>query len=158
MLQAVLNLLSNAIKYSPSGGSVWVEIDSDQDRGMTHISVVDTGVGIPAEDLPYVWEKFYRVADHKKIAKGTGLGLNLVKHVVETVHQGKVSLHSRVGEGSRFTISLPMLAVAATGCEGRAGSGSGAASGAMSGSGSDNRVPTDQPPGWEGIEYEPTAR
>jgi two-component system phosphate regulon sensor histidine kinase PhoR len=63
--------------------------------------------------MPHLFEKFYRVADHKKIAKGTGLGLNLVKHIVETVHHGRVSVTSQVGKGSTFSMCLPMSEAAA---------------------------------------------
>jgi two-component system phosphate regulon sensor histidine kinase PhoR len=109
LLQAILNLLSNAIKYTPAGGRVVIDSGIDPVHQTVTLNVSDTGVGIPGEDLPHVWEKFYRVADHKKIAKGTGLGLNLVKHVVETVHQGKVAVRSEVGSGSTFSMSLPLL-------------------------------------------------
>jgi two-component system phosphate regulon sensor histidine kinase PhoR len=113
LLQVVLNLVSNAVKYTPSGGRIVIDTSIDQARRAVVISVSDTGVGVPPEDLPHIWDKFYRVADHKKIAKGTGLGLNLVKHVVETVHQGHVSVKSEVGVGSTFSLSLPLLDTAA---------------------------------------------
>ncbi len=106
--QALLNLLGNAIKYTPSGGKVFVEASADEASEMATVHVSDTGVGIPPEALPHVFDKFYRVPDHKKLAKGTGLGLNLVKHIVETVHHGKVLVTSTVGKGSRFSITLPL--------------------------------------------------
>ncbi len=106
--QAVLNLISNSIKYTPNGGKVSVSIVVDEHSRTVNVSVADNGVGIPATDLPHLFEKFYRVADHKKMAKGTGLGLNLVKHIIETVHGGKVSVTSELGKGSTFTFSLPM--------------------------------------------------
>ncbi len=108
LYQAMLNLVGNAIKYTPRGGAVTVEtLVDDHDRLVT-VSVRDTGVGIPQDALPHLFEKFYRVNDHKKLAKGTGLGLNLVKHIVETVHGGKVAVTSEPGEGSTFSLSLPM--------------------------------------------------
>lgn len=108
VFQALLNLIGNAIKYTPEDGKVAVESRLARDgRGVT-IEVVDSGVGIPAESLPHLFEKFYRVHDHKKLAKGTGLGLNLVKHIVETIHHGKVAVASQVGKGSRFTMTLPI--------------------------------------------------
>jgi two-component system phosphate regulon sensor histidine kinase PhoR len=108
MSQAVLNLISNAIKYTPEGGKVTVRVTiSEQDRTVS-ASVMDTGVGIPEEDLPKMFEKFFRVKANSKMAKGTGLGLNLVKHVVETVHSGRVDVASQVNQGSTFTITLPL--------------------------------------------------
>lgn len=104
---AFLNLLSNAVKYTPPGGRVWVETGPDASGLNLEVSVCDTGVGIAPESLPHVFEKFYRVPDHKKIAKGSGLGLSLVRHIIETVHRGRVTAESQPGRGSRFTISLP---------------------------------------------------
>jgi two-component system phosphate regulon sensor histidine kinase PhoR len=106
--QCLLNLVSNSIKYTPAGGKVTVAISVDQQGRKVNVSVTDSGVGIPVEDLPRLFEKFYRVPGHKKLAKGTGLGLNLVKQIIETVHGGKVSVTSEVGIGSTFTFSLPM--------------------------------------------------
>ncbi len=106
--QALLNLVGNAIKYTPSGGSVTVDTLVDDHQRTVTVNVSDTGVGIPEDALPHLFEKFYRVADHKKMAKGTGLGLNLVKHIVETVHGGKVSVTSESGKGSTFGFALPI--------------------------------------------------
>ncbi len=108
MCQAALNLLSNAIKYTPAGGRVTIDTRVDELKRTVTFSVSDTGVGIPQEAIPHLFDKFYRVADHKKIAKGTGLGLNLVKHIVETVHDGNVSVKSEVGKGSVFALTLPL--------------------------------------------------
>ena len=108
--QALLNLIGNAIKYTPGGGDgrVCVSVSVDEHDNTVNVSVSDNGVGIPKEDLPNLFDKFYRVNDHKKIAKGTGLGLNLVKQIVETVHDGKVFATSQPDTGSTFTFSLPM--------------------------------------------------
>ena len=68
----------------------------------------DTGVGIPAKDLPFVFEKFYRAEANNRMAKGTGLGLSLVKQIVETVHGGKIIAESTVGRGSSFGFELKL--------------------------------------------------
>lgn len=107
--QAVLNLLSNAIKYTPEGGRVQVRIVPQEVEQTIRIEIADTGAGIPREDLPRMFEKFFRVEANKKMAGGTGLGLNLVKHIVETIHEGKITLASEVGKGSTFGIVLPLL-------------------------------------------------
>ncbi len=106
--QALLNLVGNAIKYTPEGGTVDVDTIVDEHSRMVTVSVRDTGVGVPPDALPHLFEKFYRVSDHKKIAKGTGLGLNLVKHIVETVHGGRVAVDSEPGKGSTFSMALPI--------------------------------------------------
>ncbi|MCS7033112.1 MAG: cell wall metabolism sensor histidine kinase WalK [Phycisphaerae bacterium] len=107
--QAILNLLSNSIKYTPEGGKLTVEtIVNEADRKVT-ARITDTGVGIPAQDLPYVFEKFYRVEANSKMAKGTGLGLSLVKHIIENVHHGRVFVTSEVGKGSTFGFELDLI-------------------------------------------------
>ena len=106
--QALLNLVGNAIKYTPEGGRVTIDTDVDEHAKQVVVSVKDTGVGVPADALPHLFEKFYRVADHKNIAKGTGLGLNLVKHIIETVHNGQVRVESVEGRGSTFYACLPL--------------------------------------------------
>ncbi|MFP4054356.1 MAG: sensor histidine kinase [Phycisphaerae bacterium] len=107
--QAVLNLLSNAIKYTPESGTVTVRVRVDEARGVAMCDVEDTGLGIPSDDLPHIFDKFYRVKANKKLAKGTGLGLTLVKHIVETVHDGKLTVTSDEGAGSTFSLELPVL-------------------------------------------------
>jgi two-component system phosphate regulon sensor histidine kinase PhoR len=106
--QATMNLLSNAIKYTPEGGMVKVQIEVDEHDRQAIVSVSDTGAGIPAEDLPMLFQKFFRVQSNNKLASGTGLGLNLVKHVIESVHNGRVWVESEVGKGSTFRYSLPI--------------------------------------------------
>jgi two-component system phosphate regulon sensor histidine kinase PhoR len=109
MHQVFLNLIDNAIKYTPRGGRVTLLA-----RPATHPSVptiemivADTGEGIPASDIPRLTERFYRVdrARSRELG-GTGLGLAIVKHIVQ-LHQGMLSIESRVGEGTTVTISLP---------------------------------------------------
>jgi two-component system phosphate regulon sensor histidine kinase PhoR len=108
--QAVLNLLSNAIKYTPDGGTITVRVSVDERRSVAVCDVSDTGAGIPPEDLPRIFDKFYRVRANSKLAKGTGLGLTLVKHIIETVHDGKMSVTSEIGKGSTFSFELPVMA------------------------------------------------
>ena len=106
--RAVLNLLSNAVKYTPEGGTISVSTHVDETAKLITIRIADTGVGIPPKDLPYVFDKFYRVEANNRMAKGTGLGLSLVKHIVETVHHGRVFVDSTVGQGSTFGIELSL--------------------------------------------------
>ena len=110
MTQVVVNLLSNAVKYTPSGGSIKVQTEVNDVEGTVRVSVTDTGVGIPEQDIEKLFGKFYRVEANKNFAKGTGLGLNLVKQIVETVHGGKVYVHSQQGKGSTFGFVLPLAA------------------------------------------------
>jgi len=105
--QVIVNLLSNAVKYTPSGGTIKIETEVDEVDSLVRVSVTDTGVGIPADEIEHVFDKFYRVNANKKQAKGTGLGLNLVKQIVETVHGGRVFVTSQVGKGSTFGFELP---------------------------------------------------
>lgn len=107
MHQVVMNLVSNAVKYTPEGGRVTVSVENDDASRSLLVSVQDTGLGIPPEALGRLFEKFYRVEIYKRFAKGTGLGLNLVKHIVETVHHGKVGVSSEVGMGSKFWFTTP---------------------------------------------------
>jgi len=104
LYQAVLNVVSNAVKYTPDGGQV--RISTYLDGCSVVVDVADTGYGIPPEDLDRVFEKFYRSRHSGKAAPGTGLGLALVRHVVEVVHGGKVVVESTVGKGSVFRLRL----------------------------------------------------
>ena len=108
LYQAVLNLLSNAVKYTPGGGEIRVETAVDEVRRKVVTRVTDTGVGIPAQDLPFVFDKFYRAEANNRVAPGTGLGLSLVKHIIEIVHQGRMFAESQVGKGSTFGFELDL--------------------------------------------------
>jgi two-component system phosphate regulon sensor histidine kinase PhoR len=102
------NLISNAIKYTPRGGRVTITLN-DHD-GFVKVSVVDTGIGIKSEDLPHIFDKFYRVkSTETRQIVGTGLGLSIVKSIVEA-HLGTISVESTEGEGTIFTILLPKIA------------------------------------------------
>lgn len=106
--QVIVNLLSNAVKYTPCGGSIKIETEVDETASLARVSVTDTGVGIPEDEIEYVFDRFYRVGANKKQAKGTGLGLNLVKQIVEKVHSGRVFVTSEPGRGSTFGFELPL--------------------------------------------------
>ncbi|MGD9109683.1 MAG: ATP-binding protein [Phycisphaerales bacterium] len=110
--QVIVNLLSNAVKYTKQGGTVRVDTEVDDAAQIVRVKVTDTGVGIPEEDIEHIFDKFYRVGANKKQAKGTGLGLNLVKQIVEKVHGGKVFVTSKVNQGSTFGFELPLAAIA----------------------------------------------
>ena len=107
MREIMSNLIGNALKYTPAGGSIYVNVRGDGDRVL--INVTDTGIGISAEDLSHIFQKFYRVdnSDTRTIG-GTGLGLYLVKQRAEAMG-GKVWAESAFGEGSTFYVSLPRL-------------------------------------------------
>ena len=106
MEQVVLNLFSNAVKYSPEHARVTLRLHETEESMV--IEVEDTGYGISEKALPHIFDKFYRITDNDQVAdiSGSGLGLSLVKRIVE-LHQGKVEVSSRLGEGSRFTVTLP---------------------------------------------------
>lgn len=108
--QVVINLLSNAVKYTPAGGRIQIKSEMDEADGRVKVTVTDSGVGIPPEDVEHVFDKFYRVQANNQYAKGTGLGLNLVKQIVETVHDGSVFVDSTAGQGSTFGFVLPLAA------------------------------------------------
>lgn len=106
--QIVQNLLSNAVKYSPAGGAIRLWAGLSDASGMAEISVSDEGVGIPLWEIPRIFEKYYRVENPGAgQARGLGLGLALVKALVEA-HEGAIRVESRVGEGSRFIVALPL--------------------------------------------------
>lgn len=101
--QALANLVDNAVKYTPEGGRVVIEATGHAKT--TNIAVKDTGPGIPASDIPRIFERLYR-GDKSRSQRGLGLGLSLVKAIVQA-HQGTISVESKPGEGAVFTISLP---------------------------------------------------
>ena len=106
MVSAVSNLIDNAVKYSNAGGVV--TISSRRAAGFVELEVADEGIGIPSRDLDRVFERFYRVdRARSRDTGGTGLGLAIVRHVA-TNHGGDVTVRSREGEGSTFTLRIPM--------------------------------------------------
>jgi signal transduction histidine kinase len=114
--QLFLNLMDNAIKYTPSGGTVTVSFAREGD--WVRVAVADTGVGIPAQDLPRIFDRFYRVDKARSrdpssfdsrsggSGGGTGLGLAICKWIVDA-HGGRIQAQSEVGKGSTFTVFLP---------------------------------------------------
>ena len=107
LLQAAINLLSNAVKYTHPGGKV--ALGSRMCSDFARFEVADTGVGLSPDDCVKVFEKFYRVNKDKSMAAGTGLGLPLAKHILEDVHAGRLTVESKLGEGSAFIAELPLV-------------------------------------------------
>jgi heavy metal sensor kinase len=107
LYRVLLNLLTNAVKYTPSGGHIGIKLLMQEGRRVL-IQISDTGLGISPDDLPHIFERFYRIdSARNRDHGGTGLGLAIVKAIV-AAHDGKVSVVSTIDEGSTFSISLPM--------------------------------------------------
>jgi two-component system, OmpR family, phosphate regulon sensor histidine kinase PhoR len=101
--QVLVNLIHNAVKFTRPGGEI--VLCADAGIGEVRFAVRDTGVGIPADEVPRIFERFYRV-DKSRTGNGTGLGLSIAKHIVEA-HGGKIWVESREGEGSAFYFTIP---------------------------------------------------
>lgn len=101
----MLNLVENAIKYGKAGGNVWVT--AEKQEGNVLISVIDDGIGISQDNLPFIFERFYR-ADQSRDRSGTGLGLSIVKWIVEE-HNGNIEVSSELGKGTTFEIRLKSM-------------------------------------------------
>jgi two-component system phosphate regulon sensor histidine kinase PhoR len=109
--QVIMNLVHNAVKFTPPGGSI--RVTADRWNGQVAVRVIDTGVGIDAEDLPRIFERFYK-ADRSRASTGTGLGLAIAKHLV-LAHGGRIWAESHgLGQGSTFTFTLPVAPAAAS--------------------------------------------
>lgn len=106
--QVFSNLLSNAVKYSPAGSDITVRIRSDDERAF--VDVVDRGIGIPPEDIPQLFSRFFRAEGSERHARGLGLGLYIAHRIVRA-HGGTLTVQSAVGEGSTFTITLPRCTI-----------------------------------------------
>ncbi len=105
--QLLLNLVSNSIKYTPDGGKITLGIRRVD--GSVHVDVTDTGIGIPEEDLPHIFDRFYRVDKARSRAQGgTGLGLSIAQWIAQA-HGGRLNVKSTFGEGSTFTLTLPVV-------------------------------------------------
>jgi two-component system sensor histidine kinase BaeS len=110
MTQVLDNLISNAIRYTPEGGRITVSTGKAAARGRTWVTVTvaDTGMGIPEDELPHVFERFFRGEKPRTMQiSGTGLGLAIVKEIVG-LHGGWVTVESEVGQGSSFNVWLPL--------------------------------------------------
>lgn len=104
--QAIKNLLNNAFKYTLSGGTVDLQVFTQSRRAI--LQVIDNGIGIPADDLPHIFERFYRVDTvRSRSSGGFGLGLAIAQQIV-AAHDGQITATSKVGVGSTFQIQLPL--------------------------------------------------
>lgn len=100
----ISNVLSNALKFTPESGSV--EVNANRSKGSINIKIIDTGIGIPADRIEKIFDRFYQVdGSHTREHEGTGIGLSLTKELVE-LHKGKIEVESEPGKGSTFTISF----------------------------------------------------
>jgi signal transduction histidine kinase len=107
MMERILtNLIDNALRYTPAGGAV--DIDCRRANGSVHVSISDTGYGIPAGDIPRVTERFYKVKGHyARTAGGTGQGLVIAKRLLE-LHHATLQIDSMVGRGTTVSFDLPL--------------------------------------------------
>jgi signal transduction histidine kinase len=108
--QVMLNLLSNAIKYNRPNGTVMMRAEVVEDKEIA-LYIQDTGLGIPDESLPHLFEKFFRVREHESRVAGTGLGLSICKQIISG-HGGRIEVKSKVGVGTVFSVFLPYSAKA----------------------------------------------
>jgi signal transduction histidine kinase len=102
LIRLIVNLLDNAIKYTERGS---ITLSAEEQAAWAIIEVADTGIGIPSEHLPHIFERFYTV-ESSRSSSGTGLGLSIARQIVE-VHGGRIEVQSEVNSGTRFTVRLP---------------------------------------------------
>jgi two-component system heavy metal sensor histidine kinase CusS len=103
--RAVTNLVSNALRHTPEGGQVTLAVNRPDDRSVV-VTVSDTGPGIPPEELPRIFDRFYRSGEERPLAEGAGLGLAITKAIVE-LHGGAISVESALGKGTTFFLRFP---------------------------------------------------
>lgn len=118
MAQVLDNLINNAMRYTAKGGTITISTDTSEAEGRewATVTVADTGMGIPEDELPHVFERFFRGEKPRTLQiSGTGLGLAIVKEIVE-LHGGRVTVESEVDQGSRFTVWLPLAQDVSEGC------------------------------------------
>jgi signal transduction histidine kinase len=107
---AFTNLVENAIKYNQVDG--WVHVSLNADHKFFYVKVSDSGIGIPAEDQIHIFDRFYRVdKSHSREIGGTGLGLSIARNAV-ILHRGSIKVYSSEGEGTTFTVRIPLIYVA----------------------------------------------
>ena len=107
---AISNLVENAVKYNSAGG--WVRVTVDADHKFFYVKVADSGIGIPEEEQDKIFERFYRVDKARsRVTGGSGLGLAITRRVI-LMHKGAIKLTSREGEGSVFTLRIPLNYIA----------------------------------------------
>jgi signal transduction histidine kinase len=105
--RALTNLVSNGVKYTPDGGTVTLSLDGDAETARLQVS--DTGIGIPEDALPHLFEEFYRAPNAKaQIKQGTGLGLVITKEIIER-YGGTIRVSSALDRGTTFNVTLPRL-------------------------------------------------
>ncbi len=107
LAQVFTNLLDNALKHTPQTGAITLTAKPDTDGGTVTVSVTDTGVGIPAEDLPRIFERFYRVDKSRTAGHGYGIGLAITSEIIRA-HEGSITVESVMGLGTKFTVKLPI--------------------------------------------------
>ena len=106
--QVFVNLLSNAVKYTPPGGNISITTYKDLDDNCIKIKFTDTGYGISLEDLPYIFERFYRAdKSRNRMTGGSGIGLAIAKAIIDA-HEGGISVTSEIDKGTEFIVSLPI--------------------------------------------------
>lgn len=107
--QVLTNLLDNAIRHTPSGKRIFLRAERviGENGDAIVLEIEDEGIGIPEEDTPYIFDRFYKADKSRKRAGGTGLGLAIAKNIVEA-HQGQIAVRSRIGHGTTFTVTIPV--------------------------------------------------
>ena len=107
MMQVLNNLMSNALRFTPEGGTIKLAVLAEEER--VFLSVEDSGAGMPPEELPLIFNRFYRGDETRNTAEGeSGLGLAIAKSLVDA-HGGQISVESHIGEGTTFTIALDVV-------------------------------------------------
>ncbi|UJF33484.1 sensor histidine kinase [Paenibacillus hexagrammi] len=106
--QVWTNLIYNAIKFTPAGGTIRVSLDFENENQLAVVHIADSGIGIAEEDQPHIFERFYKADKaRQRTQSGSGLGLSIAKKIIE-MHNGQVTVQSRIGEGTVFTVKLPV--------------------------------------------------
>ena len=106
LYRVIMNILTNATNYTPANGRIDIRLHVHDEQAV--VEVTDTGLGISPEDLPHIFERFYRIdSARNRDQGGTGLGLAIVKAII-TAHDGEISVDSTVGKGTTFSVSLPL--------------------------------------------------